>query len=155
MHRKVKKRRTPEAFWEVLVIARYSDMVYKCHLNNLAEARRMKYQTVWKKTEEYSQMLSISWRASSKINNDASISYKKRTKENVHCFQKCYPRAQLKKNCKTISRPNSLHQPTQNYSETVTRITFSDKQNSDWNTETPGNTSYGSWINSIIKDCYS
>lgn len=39
-----------------------------------------------------------------------------------------------------FGRPNSLHKPTQNYSTPVTRVTFSDKQGSDWNTEPPGST---------------
>lgn len=39
-----------------------------------------------------------------------------------------------------FSKPNSLHQPPQNYSTLVTRVTFSDKQGSDWKTESPGST---------------
>lgn len=75
MHKKAKKEKgfQREACWGILVIARCSDMAQKCHVKNLSQARKMKYQTVWEETEEYSQMLSLSWHVPSKINSDVSI----------------------------------------------------------------------------------
>lgn len=75
MHKKVKKGGgfQTEACWGVLAIAKCSDMVQKCHVKDLAQARKMKCQTVCEETEDYSQKLSLSWPAPSKISSDVSI----------------------------------------------------------------------------------
>lgn len=72
MPKKVKKQRGVQtaAGWGILVIARCSGMLQKCQVKNLAQARKVKYQTVWEEKEEYSASADM---LPPKINTDVSI----------------------------------------------------------------------------------
>lgn len=138
---------------EVLVIAGYPDRAHKCHMSKLSQPRRMNYHTAWwhRGTLQNAQnqltcFLQNQWwyfhLPQQKDYRTTFIISKKATPE--HNWKRT---PKLSADQILFTDPHKI--------TTVTRRTSSDKQNSDWNTETPENTSYGLWIHVIIKDCYS
>lgn len=155
----MKKGRIPQVFntetsLQLLDIPRYSDRAYKHHMSNLAQEGERNTMLYRKRQRGIPQCQASPEPLPLKSIAMFPFPTWEELKKNVHHFQERYPETQLKKNYKTVSRANSLHQPTQ-ITLKVAGITFSGRQNSDRNIETPENTLYGLWIHIIIKDGYS